>query len=189
MVWEVKAIACWIPRGDGVVGPYWLIVACSVLNPAEQKFFLSNAASGVPLSVLVHVAFSRWPVERCLQTEKTELGLSHFEVRGYPALQRHLLITQVSHLFLARETQRLRGEKSRDDFAASASRDQRPDRELASATCRPQQWLGAHRQDHHSLATSESTSAHQPHQNPTQRTANRRHQRRKTSTLPTGLKP
>ena len=60
--------------------------------------------------MLLHVAFSRWSVERCLQDEKTELGLSHFEVRGDPAIVRHWLITQVSHLFLARETQRLRGE-------------------------------------------------------------------------------
>ena len=123
MVWEVKSVACWLPRGDGVVGPYWLIVARNVLNPAEQKFFLSNASAGVPLPVLLHVAFSRWSVERCLQDEKSELGLSHFETRGYPAIQRHLLITQVSHLFLARETQRLRGEKSGGNIAPSPRRD------------------------------------------------------------------
>ncbi len=62
------------------------------------------------LPIWLHVAFSRWSVERCLQDEKSELGLSHFEVRCYPALKRHLLITQVSHLFLARQTQRLREE-------------------------------------------------------------------------------
>ena len=133
MVWEVKSVACWLPRDSGVVGPYWLIVARNVLNPDEQKFFLSNASAGVPLPVLLHVAFSRWSVERCLQDEKSELGLSHFETRGYPAIQRHLLITQVSHLFLARETQRLRGEKSGGDIAPSPRRDQRPDRQLAAA--------------------------------------------------------
>ena len=42
MVWEVKSVACWLPRGTGVVGPYWLIVARNVLNPAEQKFFRST---------------------------------------------------------------------------------------------------------------------------------------------------
>ena len=50
MVWEVKSVACWLPRGADVVGPYWLIVARNVLNPAEQKFFLSNAQAGVPLA-------------------------------------------------------------------------------------------------------------------------------------------
>lgn len=132
-VWEVKFAPCWLPRGDGVVGPYWLVVARNVLHPAERKFFVSNAGAGVPLPVILHVAFSRWSVERCLQDEKSELGLSHFEVRCYPALKRHLLITQVSHLFLARQTQRLRGEKSGGDVAASSRRDQRRDRRAAAA--------------------------------------------------------
>ena len=56
----------------------------------------------------MHVGFGRWPIERCLQDEKSHLGLSHFEVRNYQSLCRHLFITQVSHLFLAQETCRLR---------------------------------------------------------------------------------
>ena len=119
---------CWVPCADGVVGPYWLVIARNVLDPNEVKYFLSNAASGVPLSAILHVAFGCWPVERCLQDEKSELGLSHFEVRCYPALKRHLLITQVSHLFLARQTQRLRGEKSGDHIAASPHGHERLDR-------------------------------------------------------------
>ena len=111
MVWEVKAVPCWLPRPDGAVGPYWLVTARNILNRDEVKFFLSNATPGTPLEVVLHVAFARWPVERCLQDEKTELGLSHFEVRSYPAVKRHLLITQASHLLLARQTQRLRGGK------------------------------------------------------------------------------
>lgn len=114
MVWEVRFAPFWMRRGGEVLGPYWLIVARDALHPEEVKYFLSNAAPGVPLESILHVAFSRWPVERCLEDEKTELGLSHFECRKYPAVLRHLLITQVSHLFLARECQRLRGEKSAD---------------------------------------------------------------------------
>lgn len=126
MVWEVKAAPCWLPREGSVIGPYWLIVARNVLHPEELKYFVSNAAAGVPLEAILHVAFSRWSVERCLQDEKSELGLSHFEVRCYPALKRHLLLTQVSHLFLARETQRLREKKSGDHLAADAPRGQHP---------------------------------------------------------------
>jgi hypothetical protein len=114
MVWEAKAAPFWMRRHGQVAGPYWLIVARDVLRPDEVKYFLSNAAPGTPIEPILHVAFSRWPIERCLEEEKTELGLSHFECRQYGAVLRHLLITQVSHLFLARECQRLRGEKSRD---------------------------------------------------------------------------
>ena len=128
LVWEVKLAPCWIPSPTGVVGPQWLVVARNVLAPEELKYFISDAAAGVPLEVILHVAFGRWPVERCLQDEKSELGLSHFEARCYPALKRHLLITQVSHLFLARQTQRLRGEKSGGDSAPGARCRQRVDR-------------------------------------------------------------
>jgi SRSO17 transposase len=134
MVWEVKYAPCWLPRGNGCsVGPYWLVMARNALHPDEVKYFISNAAAGVPLSAILHVAFGRWPVERCLQDEKSELGLSHFEMRCYPALKRHLLITQVSHLFLARQTERLRGEKSGDHFAASPHGHERFDRCTAAA--------------------------------------------------------
>jgi hypothetical protein len=107
MVWEARAAPLWIKRGDAVAGPYWLVAAHERLHPETSKYFLSNASAGVPLEVLLHVGFSRWPVERCLEDEKSELGQSHFEVMKYDGVLRHLRITQVSHLFLARQTKRL----------------------------------------------------------------------------------
>jgi SRSO17 transposase len=129
MVWEVKAAPCfWLQRDGQVIGPYWLIVARNVLNPTEEKYFLSNAAPETPLETLLHVAFARWPIERGLEDEKSELGLSHFEVRRYQPLVRHLLLTLVSHLFITREANRLRGEKSRDHRLSSPHRRQCLDR-------------------------------------------------------------
>src|SRR6185295_16167488 len=84
------------------------------LDPTEEKYFLSNACSGTPVEIILHVAFARWPMERTLEDKKDELGLSHFEVRKYDAILRHFAVTQVSHLFLARQTERLRGEEPGD---------------------------------------------------------------------------
>ena len=128
MVREIKAAAFWMLRDGVVAGPYWLMVARDVLNPQEVKYFVSNAAPGVPIEAILHVAFSRWPIERCLEDEKTELGLSHFECRKYVAVLRHLLITQVSHLFLSRECQRLRKKKYRDHDLSDSHRQRRDDR-------------------------------------------------------------
>ena len=166
MVWEVKFAPCWLPRQGAVLGPYWLIVARNALDPSELKYFLSNAAAGVPLEAILHVAFGRWPVERCLEDEKSELGLSHFEVRAYPALKRHLLITQVSHLFLARRTLRLRGEKSGGDVAPGAWGGQRLDRCAATARAEPDGAADVHRRSAGLLATAQCPSSREPHQIP-----------------------
>jgi SRSO17 transposase len=102
MVWEAKRIAFWIKDENGLPSrPHHLIVARNVLKPDEVKFFLSNAPESVPLEILLMVAFSRWRIERLFEDSKTELGMDHFEVRQYPSIVRHLILTCISHLFLA----------------------------------------------------------------------------------------
>lgn len=112
MVWEVKQIAIYPKNEDGLPEKtYHLIVARNVLEPGEIKYFVSNAPPGTPVTTLLLIAFSRWRVERCFEDEKGELGLDHYEGRKYRGLKRHLIITAVSHLFLAQVHQELRGEK------------------------------------------------------------------------------
>ncbi len=99
------------------------------MSPEEEKWFLVWDPLEDNLETWLHVAFARWPVERTLEDKKSELGFSHFEVRKYQGLMRHLYITLVSHLFLARQTQRLRGEKPSDHAESSPRR---------------RQWVGHH---------------------------------------------
>ena len=120
MVWEAKAARFYLKRDGLPTRTHWLIVARNVENPKEIKYFVSNAPEGTPLEVLLHVGFSRWQVERCFEDEKNELGLSHFEVRNYKSLRRHLIITAVSHLFLAKVHQLWRGEKAGVDGLPSS---------------------------------------------------------------------
>lgn len=188
MVWEVKAAPCWLPRDGEVVGPYWLIVARNVLDPSEVKYFISNAAPGVPLAAILHVAFSRWPVERCLQDEKTELGLSHFEVRCYPALKRHLLISQVSHLFLARQTTRLRGEKSGDHVATSPHGRQRPDRCASFTRSSADRPIEPRREKTSLLAEPQSACSPQSHKNHAREIQTTGHHSKRTPTVPSRIK-
>jgi SRSO17 transposase len=142
MVWEVRAAPFWMKRGKQVAGPYWLIAARDRLDPDTTKYFLSNASAGVPLETMLHVAFSRWPVERCIEDEKSELGLSHFECRKYAAVLRHMRITQLSHLFLARQTKRLAEKKSARDDLPGPRRGQRAARCVAAGRGRPEAAAG-----------------------------------------------
>jgi SRSO17 transposase len=103
MVWEVKHV--WFyPNGvDNLpMAPLHLIVARSVSEPDKIKFFIADAPRDTPLTALLHVAFSRWRVERCFEDQKTELGFDHFEGRSYIGLMRHQTITALTHLFLSR---------------------------------------------------------------------------------------
>ena len=110
-VWRVKMAPLLLKRNGLPTRPHWLVVARNVLDEEEVKYFVSNAPPGTPLEVILHVAFSRWPVERCFQDQKTELGMDHFEVRNYPAVIRHLAITAVTFLFLSRMLRDYRGRR------------------------------------------------------------------------------
>jgi SRSO17 transposase len=128
VVWEAREAPFHLRRGDKYVAvPTWahrLIVARNVLS-GEVKHFVSNAPPSTPLGALLRVAFTRWAVERCFQDAKGELGLSHFEVRNYRSLMRHMLLTAVSFLFLARALHQRRGKKSEPDDLPVAPGDER----------------------------------------------------------------
>jgi SRSO17 transposase len=112
-VWEVKQLLIYPKNEEGLPArTYHLVVARNVLAPAEIKYFVSNAPPRTSVEVLLRVAFSRWRIERCFEDEKGELGLDHFEGRLYRGLKRHLILSMVSHLFLAKVHEDLRGEKS-----------------------------------------------------------------------------
>lgn len=112
MVWECKHTRLTVKGADGLPGEtLHLLVARDVLDPDEGKFFVSNASPGTGVRTLLLVAFSRWRVERCFEDQKSEIGLDQYEGRRYLGLKRHLILSAVSYLFLARVREELRGEK------------------------------------------------------------------------------
>jgi SRSO17 transposase len=122
-VWEAKCVPLWIKdEKDLPDGPHPLLIARNVLKPNEVKFFLSNAPLDTPVETLLLVAFSRWHIERLFEDSKTELGLDHFEVRQYGAITRHLLLTCVSHLFLAEFVEKRKRKKPRPHRVPGADR-------------------------------------------------------------------
>jgi len=74
------------------------------------RYALSNAPETEPLSELIRVSAARWPIERCFEEDKSELGLDHYEHRSWTAWHRHMRLVFLAHLFLVRL--RLRYKKS-----------------------------------------------------------------------------
>jgi len=106
LVWECKHTFLTVKDENGLPGQrLHLVIARNVLAPEEIKFFLSNAPPQTGVGTLLLVAFSRWRVERCFQDDKSEIGLDQYEGRRYVGLKRHLVLSAVSYLFLAKVRQ------------------------------------------------------------------------------------
>lgn len=110
VVWEVKTARFWRKDSQGMpTRPSLLIIARNVLLPDEVKYFVANRVPGedeVTLQWLLWVAFRRWPVEQVFREAKEEIGMDHFEVRGWRCLHRHYYVSGLSHLFCARIRQK-----------------------------------------------------------------------------------
>ncbi len=133
IVWEVKHAMIIRRDEQGLPAETWhLVVARNVLDEEDVKFFFSNAPRETTVGQLLLVAFSRWRVERCFQDQKQDIGLDAWEGRRYLGLKRHLILSSVSYLFLARIRHRLREKKLRIDRVPGARRRVRAGAELVA---------------------------------------------------------
>lgn len=176
LVWEARHTPITIKDEQGLPGlRLHLVVARNVQDPSEIKYFVSNAPAETSVETLLLVAFSRWRVERCFEDQKQEVGLDQWEGRLWLGLQRHLILTCISYLFLARVNQRLGEKKSGADRLPGASRRRRPRPKLVAA--RPD--LGeadrAHSTGDPTLATTQRHRPRVPHATNPGKTRTTRH--------------
>lgn len=78
----------------------WLLLRND--SNCKIKYALSNAPEQTSMKEMVRVSGARWPIERCFQEDKSELGLDHYEHRSWTAWHRHMLLVFLSQLFLRR---------------------------------------------------------------------------------------
>ena len=114
-VWEVKWCPFWRKVENSSTAQkrklpskiHCLLVARN-LETREIKYFVSNMVpgrNGATVRDVLRIAFSRWSVEACFRTAKEELGMDHFEVRGWRCVHRHWYVSQLAQLFCSRMRQ------------------------------------------------------------------------------------
>lgn len=171
MVWEVKHVRITVKDERELPGMrLHLIVARNALDATEIKFFVSNAPSETNVQTLLLVAFSRWRVERCFEDQKQEVGLDQWEGRHWLGLKRHLILTAVSYLFLARVRAEFRGEKAGPDGPPSAYGRGSVGAELVALRPSRRTADRGHREAAPTLATTHRRGTHMPHQANTPKT-------------------
>ena len=113
MLWEAKRMMVWLKTDDGLpTRPHHLVFAKSIgAERADVKFFISNAPEHTSVQDILFVGMSRWRIERMFEDSKMEIGMDHFEARGYTAVWRHLILSCLSHAFLAEHCQTWRDKR------------------------------------------------------------------------------
>ncbi len=69
-------------------------------SSGERKYYLASHPAGTPLQALAATIKARWVCEQAHQQMKEELGLDHFEGRGWHGLHHHALMVMVAMAFL-----------------------------------------------------------------------------------------
>lgn len=78
----------------------WLLIEWPADEPEPTKYWLSTLPATTPLKKLVDLAKLRWRIERDYQELKGELGLDHFEGRGWRGFHHHASLCIASYAFL-----------------------------------------------------------------------------------------
>ena len=81
----------------------WLVVEWPESEAEPTKYWLSTLPEDTTLAVLVDVIKLRWRIERDYEELKSELGLAHFEGRGWRGFHHHASLCIAAYGFLILE--------------------------------------------------------------------------------------
>jgi SRSO17 transposase len=81
----------------------WLLVEWPQDAKAPTKYWLSNLPEDIAFDSLVDIAKLRWRIERDYQELKQELGLGHYEGRGWRGFHHHATLCIAAYGFLISE--------------------------------------------------------------------------------------
>ena len=81
----------------------WLLIEWPTDEKEPTKYWLSTLPEDATLLTLVDMAKLRWRIERDYQELKSELGLAHFEGRGWRGFHHHATLCIAAYGFLIRE--------------------------------------------------------------------------------------
>jgi len=101
-VWAARQ-RVWLWDGEEAQARCWWAVCTIDCESGDRKWFLSNAAESVTLTLMVRKHADRYWIERAFQDAKTSLGMADYQARGWLAWQHHMSMVMLAMLFMIRE--------------------------------------------------------------------------------------
>jgi SRSO17 transposase len=124
----------------------WLLIEWPKGESEPTKYWLSNLPQDMALANLVDMAKLRWRIERDYQELKQEIGLGHYEGRGWRGFHHHATLAIAAYGFLVSERSLIPPSAPRSATLLKAPRlpkDYRP-RGAAASTRTPRRQLDRH---------------------------------------------
>jgi SRSO17 transposase len=84
----------------------WLLIEWPSSEPGPTKYWLSTLSAETKIRDLVRLAKHRWIIERDYEELKQELGLGHYEGRGWRGFHHHATLCIAAYGFLVAERSR-----------------------------------------------------------------------------------
>ena len=78
----------------------WLLIEWPAGQAEPEKYYLSTLPETAALNDLVRAAHMRWRIERDYQDLKQDLGLGHYEGRGWRGFHHHASLSIAAYGFL-----------------------------------------------------------------------------------------
>jgi SRSO17 transposase len=94
-------------RGETRFAEETLLVEWPEDEAAPTKFWLANVERNMSFRSLVDLAKLRWRIERDYQDLKQEIGLGHYEGRGWRGFHHHATLSIAAYGFLISERERI----------------------------------------------------------------------------------
>jgi SRSO17 transposase len=96
----VPTILMWAPGSDPRLSPEWLLIEWPEGEKEPTKHWLSTLPQTISFQQLVDFAKLRWRIERDYQELKQEVGLGHYEGRGWRGFHHHATLCIAAYGFL-----------------------------------------------------------------------------------------
>jgi SRSO17 transposase len=81
----------------------WLLIEWPEGEKEPTRYWLSTLPTDTPIATLVDTAKLRWRIERDFQDLKQEIGLDHYEGRGWRGFHHHAALSIAAYGFLVAE--------------------------------------------------------------------------------------
>jgi SRSO17 transposase len=104
LIVEVLHRDVWLWDGKEVCAHHWrLIVRRECTDHTEIKYSLSNAPKSTNVHRLAQMQGQRYWIERSFEDGKSQVGMGHYQARGWKSWNHHMALVMMAMLFMLNE--------------------------------------------------------------------------------------